>query len=164
MRPLTEREIRAAFVNCSKGEATRLSVPRDLPEQPWDDLDFLGWRDPKAPDRAYLVTESADGVVAITLRVPAPSAARTARRGMCAFCLTVHDGGVPLMVAPKAGKAGRQGDSVGTYICGDLACSLYVRGRKDAGAAGRMHESLSAEEKSARVATNVATFIARIKS
>ncbi|MEV0476177.1 FBP domain-containing protein, partial [Streptomyces prunicolor] len=52
MRPLTEREIRAAFVNCTKGEAKRLSIPRDLAERPWDDLDFLGWRDPQAPGRA----------------------------------------------------------------------------------------------------------------
>jgi hypothetical protein len=163
MRPLTEREIRAAFVNCTKGEATRLAIPRDLADRPWDDLDFLGWRDPKAPDRAYLVTESDTGVVAIALRCPAPSAARTARRGMCAFCLTVHDGGVPLMVAAKAGKAGRQGDSVGTYICSDLACSLYIRGRRDPGTAGRMHESLTADDKAARITANVTTFIAKIK-
>ncbi|TGN78537.1 FBP domain-containing protein, partial [Streptomyces griseoluteus] len=49
MRPLTEQDIRASFVNCSKGDAKRLAVPRDLAERPWDDLDFLGWRDPGAP-------------------------------------------------------------------------------------------------------------------
>lgn len=54
---LTEHEIRAAFVNCSKGEAKRLHVPR-------------------------------------------------------------------------TGKAGQQGNSVGAYICGDLACPLYTRGKK----------------------------------
>ena len=48
MKPLTEQEIRAAFVNCSKGEARRLHMPRDLDGQPRDDLDFLGWRDPQA--------------------------------------------------------------------------------------------------------------------
>jgi hypothetical protein len=30
VKPLTEPEIRAAFVNCSKGEAKRASIPRDL--------------------------------------------------------------------------------------------------------------------------------------
>ena len=30
MRPLTEHDIRASFVNCTKGEVKRLSVPRDL--------------------------------------------------------------------------------------------------------------------------------------
>ncbi|MFI5839052.1 FBP domain-containing protein [Catenuloplanes sp. NPDC051500] len=164
MRPLTEREIRAAFVNCTKGEATRLSIPRDLADRPWPDLDFLGWRDHKSPERAYLATESGIGLVAIALRVPAPSAARTARRGMCALCLTVHDTGVPLMVAAKAGKAGRQGDSVGTYICGDLACSLYVRGRRDPGTAGRMHESLTSEDKAARLVANLTAFLTKIQS
>ena len=51
------------------------------------------------------------------------------------------------MVAPKAGRAGQQGNSVGAYICSDLACSLYVRGKKDAGAGARLHETLTLEEK-----------------
>ena len=45
MRALTEQAIRDSFVNCSRGEAKRLATPRDLDERPWDDLDFLGWRD-----------------------------------------------------------------------------------------------------------------------
>jgi hypothetical protein len=44
-------------VNCSKGEANRASIPRDLSDQPWEDLDFLGWRDPQSPERAYLAAE-----------------------------------------------------------------------------------------------------------
>jgi hypothetical protein len=48
---------RAAFVNSSKGEANRASIPRNLSEQPWEDLDFLGWRDPQSPERAYLAAE-----------------------------------------------------------------------------------------------------------
>jgi hypothetical protein len=45
VKPLTEPEIRAAFVNCTKGDAKRLNVPRDLASRTWGDLDFLGWRD-----------------------------------------------------------------------------------------------------------------------
>ncbi|MDR7274007.1 FBP domain-containing protein [Catenuloplanes atrovinosus] len=161
MRPLTESEIRAAFVNCSKGEAARLSVPRDLATRPWDDLDFLGWRDPKAPERAYLVVPG-DPPIALALRYPVPSPARTARRGLCSLCLTTHDGGVPLMVAPKAGKAGRQGDSVGTYICGDLACSLYVRGRPGAGPGTPLRDSLDEEEKIARLIGHLAGFVDKV--
>lgn len=73
MKPMTEQEIRAAFVNCSKGEAKRLSVPRDLADRPWDDLDFLGWRDPQAPDRAYLVMELDGRPRALVLRSSGPS-------------------------------------------------------------------------------------------
>ncbi|MDX2596598.1 MULTISPECIES: FBP domain-containing protein [Streptomyces] len=161
MRPLTEREIRAAFVNCTKGEAKRLSVPRDLAEQPWDALDFLGWRDPQAPDRAYLATELDGRPVALTLRTSGASSWQT-RRSMCSLCLTTHTGGVTLMVAAKAGRAGQQGNSVGVYMCGDLACPLYVRGRKDAGVGARLPESLTLEEKVQRTVANLAAFIARV--
>jgi hypothetical protein len=159
MEPLTEPQIRAAFVNCSKGEAQRLPVPRDLAARPWDDLDFLGWRDPRSADRAYLVTVLGGRPQALVLRCPA---ARGLRRGMCSICLTTHTGGVSLMVAPKAGKAGRQGDTVGTYVCSDLACSLYVRGRKQLALSARLEESLTVDEKVARTTANLASFIARV--
>jgi hypothetical protein len=29
--------------------------------------------------------------------------------------------------APRAGEAGRNGNTIGTYICDDLACSLIIR-------------------------------------
>jgi hypothetical protein len=114
MRQLSEQEIRAAFVNCTKGEAKRLAIPHDLDEQPWADLDYFGWRDPQAPDRAYLVTELDGHARAVALRCPSPSSWQT-RRSMCSICLTTHTGGVSLMVAAKAGKAGQQGNSVGAY-------------------------------------------------
>lgn len=162
MEPLTEQEIRAAFVNCTKGEAKRLSVPRDLTDRPWEDLDFLGWRDPQAPDRAYLVTEWSDGGTrAVALRASGTAVGQT-RRSMCSMCLTTHSGGVSLMVAPKAGKAGQQGNSVGAYICSDLACSLYVRGKRDAGIGARLHETITLEEKIRRTVANVAAFVAKV--
>ncbi|WP_262061599.1 FBP domain-containing protein [Streptomyces sp. STR69] len=161
MKPLTEQEIRAAFVNCTKGEAKRLAVPRDLAERSWDDLDFLGWRDPQAPDRAYVVTELDGRPVGVQLRTSG-AASWQQRRSMCSVCLTTHTGGVSLMVAPRSGKAGQQGNSVGLYMCSDLACSLYVRGKKDTGIGARLHESLTLEEKIRRTVTNLATFIARV--
>ncbi|WP_460350325.1 FBP domain-containing protein [Actinoallomurus acanthiterrae] len=161
MKPLTEQEIRAAFVNCTKGEAKRLPVPRDLAERPWDDLDFLGWRDPQAPDRAYFATEVDGRLVAFALRCPSPASWRM-RRSMCSLCMTTHTGGVSLMVARKAGKAGQQGNSVGAYICSDLACPLYVRGKKDAGPGARLHESLTLEEQIERTVVNLSAFIAKV--
>ncbi|WP_053846282.1 FBP domain-containing protein [Streptomyces sp. NRRL B-24085] len=163
MEPMTEREIRAAFVNCTKGEAKRLSVPRDLAERPWEDLDYLGWRDPQAPDRAYLVTVLDGRPTALALRGSAAGSWQT-RRSMCSLCLTTHSGGVSLMVAPKAGKAGQQGNSVGAYMCDDLACSLYVRGKKDAGAGARLHETLTVDEKIRRTVANLAAFVAKVTS
>ena len=158
---LTEQEIRAAFVNCSKGEAKRLHVPRDLAGQPWDDLDFLGWRDPQAPDRAYLVADLGAGPVAITLRCPVPVPGQK-RANLCSVCLTSHVGGVTLMVAPRTGKAGQQGNSVGTYLCGDLACSLYTRGKKFTASSTRLQERLSLEEKIERNVANLTAFLAKV--
>ena len=54
MDPVTEREIRASFVNCTRGEVSRLSIP-PLDEVGWSELDFLGWVDPKAPQQAAVV-------------------------------------------------------------------------------------------------------------
>lgn len=162
MRPLTERDIRASFINCTKGEAKRLNVPRDLAQRPWDDLDFLGWQDPSAPDRVYLVTETDDRLVGVALRRATPRAGQT-RRSMCAFCLTSHRGdGVALMTARKAGPSGQHGNSVGTYICTDLACSLYLRGKKDVAPGGRIKEALTVEEKVERTTSNLAGFLEKV--
>ncbi|MET9831013.1 FBP domain-containing protein [Streptomyces sp. NPDC006385] len=159
MRPLTEQDIRNSFINCSKGEAKRLSVPRDLDERPWDDLDFLGWRDPGAPDRSYLVVEREGRPVGVTLRFPS-SQRGFLHRSMCSLCLTSHPrGGVSLMTARKAGAAGREGNSVGLYMCTDLACSLYLRGKKIPEAGPRIEESLTLEEQIARATGNLAAFL-----
>ncbi|BFP50291.1 FBP domain-containing protein [Streptomyces sp. CMC78] len=163
MEPLTEKEIRAAFVNCTKGEAKRLSVPRDLTDRPWGDLDFLGWRDPQAPARAYLVIPSDRGAVGVQLRSSDAGSWQT-RRSMCSMCVTTHTGGVSLLVAPRSGKAGQQGNSVGAYMCSDLACSLYVRGEKDAGVGARLHESLTLEQKIERTMANLDAFVAKVRA
>ncbi|GGW46349.1 hypothetical protein GCM10010503_23830 [Streptomyces lucensis JCM 4490] len=162
MRPLTEHDIRDSFVNCSKGEAKRLAVPRDLAERPWDDLDFLGWRDPGAPDRSYLVVERGDGLAGVALRFPS-SQRGFLHRSMCSVCLTTHPGGgVSLMTARKAGAAGREGNSVGVYMCTDLACSLYVRGKKLPDSGARFEESLTLEEQIARTTGNLTAFIDKL--
>jgi hypothetical protein len=164
MRPLTEDEIRASFVNCSKGEAQRAWVPHDLDERPWEDLDFFGWRDPGAPDRTYLVAERGGRLAGLSMRLT------TANRGflhrsLCSLCLTTHpSGGVSLMTARKAGPAGRDGNSVGLYICTDLACSLYVRGRKTPKATLRVQaENLTQEELIARTLENLTGFLDRLE-
>jgi hypothetical protein len=164
MRPLTERDIRSSFVNCTKGEAKRLAVPRGLADQPWDHLDFLGWRDPAAPDRAYLVAETDPELMGVALRRATPPVGQ-ARRTMCSLCLTTHTGdGVSLMTARKAGRGGQLGNSVGAYMCTDLACSLYLRGRKDAGFGSRVHESLALPDKIARTTANLAAFLGKVSA
>ncbi|RCH61729.1 FBP domain-containing protein [Streptomyces sp. SDr-06] len=163
MKAVTEREIRASFINCSKGEAARLAVPRELDSLPWDDLDFLGWREPSAPDRANLVTEHGGRLTAVALRF-ASRQRGPLQRSMCSVCLTTHAGsGVSLMTARLAGRAGREGNSVGIYLCTDLACSLYLRGKKvPEGIGGRFEESLTPAEQVERARGNLAGFLAKV--
>jgi FBP C-terminal treble-clef zinc-finger len=157
---VTQREIRGSFVNCSKGEATRMFVPHDLPDRPWADLDYLGWRDPQSPARGYLVAEVAGELRGIVLRAPR-AAVGAARKSMCSLCITTRSGGVALMVAPRAGKAGQQGNTVGTWICSDLQCSLYVRGKRHTGGPG-VAETLSVEARIGRLHQNLAGFVGRV--
>ncbi|MGQ4513978.1 FBP domain-containing protein [Streptomyces sp. DW26H14] len=163
MRPLTETEIRASFVNCSKGEVKRMHVPHDLEECPWDDLDFFGWRDPGAPDRACLVTEYDGRLLGLALRSASAAARGFTSRSLCSVCVTAHTGGgVVLMSARRTGEAGRQGNTVGKYLCGDLACSLYVRGKRQTAAGRGLDETLSLDAKISRIRTNLTAFVERV--
>ncbi|QIK66853.1 FBP domain-containing protein [Nocardioides sp. HDW12B] len=159
MTPLTAAEIRASFVNCSRGEAKRAALP-DIAAVPWTDLDFLGWVDPSGSSRAYLVVERDGAPLGIQLRQTAGVGA--ARKTMCHVCITAHSGnGVALSVAQKTGAAGRKGDSTGLYLCRDLACSLYVRGKKRTGTV-RLPETLSVEAAIERLRRNLDQFVDRV--
>ena len=165
MEPLTEQQIRGSFANCSKGEASRIKLP-ELAAAPWRDLDFLGWTDPGAPLRALLVVPGDAGPVGIVLRRPEPRRAGTMRSSMCRACLTNHTSdGVTLFVAPLAGPAGRQGNTVGEYLCSDLACSLYLRGkRRPRGRLVRHEETLTLDERIDRAMTHLNGFVKRVTS
>ncbi|MGW6710377.1 FBP domain-containing protein [Streptomyces sp. NPDC054956] len=165
MDPLTDQQIRSSFVNCTKGEAARLKLPTDFTELPWEDLDFLGWVDPAAPLRAHIVRPGADGeAVGISLRVPAANRVGGFKSSICQICLTGHSSsGVTLLVAPLAGARGREGNTVGTYICADLACSLYIRGKRQPKLKTRGYEeTLSVDEKIDRALGNLDAFTAKI--
>lgn len=127
MRPLTESEIRASFVNATQGEIARMPLP-GLHEVIWSEREYLGWRDPGAPLRGYLVHWRADDVaVGIMLRA-SEVGLRHGITAMCSLCRTPQPSDqVTLFSAPRAGQAGRDGNTVGTYVCDDLACSHIIR-------------------------------------
>jgi hypothetical protein len=104
MKPMTELQIRASMVNAVPGEAERMPLP-GLHEVVWADREYLGWRDPGSALRGYLVYWRGDEPIGISLRASE----------------------VRMFSAVRAGEAGRAGNSVGTYICADLACSLLIR-------------------------------------
>ncbi|WP_032376222.1 FBP domain-containing protein [Rhodococcoides fascians] len=160
MEPISERDIRSSFVNSSKGDAKRVTLPEAFDAVPWDDLDFFGWVDPKLAGRSYIVVPSGDTPRGIALRYK-PGGPRTAQ--MCSICLTTHaNGGVSLMAAAKAGESGRRGNTVGTYICSDLACSLYARKKKTPALGRQFKEDFDVETRTAAVEDNIGAFLARI--
>ncbi len=126
MKPLTEAAIRGSFINASKGEIERMPLP-GLHEVIWDSREYLGWRDPGAPLRGYLVHWVDDQPVGVVLRASEFSL-NPGISAMCTLCRTPQPSSqVTLFSAPRAGEAGRNGNSVGTYICDDLACSHIIR-------------------------------------
>ena len=163
MKAVSPEDIRASLVNCSKGEAKRLALPRDLADRPWDDLDFLGWRDPSGSDRGCIVAEHGGRLTGVLLRCVPPSAAGRpggARSTMCSLCLTTRPGGgVTLMTAARSKS---RDNSVGIRICADLECSLYVRGLKHPPSGSRMSETLTVEEKASRLRESLEAFLGKV--
>lgn len=125
MKPLTEADIRASLVNAAPDDAAQMPIP-GLHETVWGDREYLGWRDPGSPHRGYLVYWRDGDPVGMVLR--ASSTRLQAGSAICSLCNTSQPAGqVTMFSAARAGAAGRRGDSVGTYICADLACSLLIR-------------------------------------
>ncbi len=161
MKALTEEKVRASFVNATDAELERLDLPWWFDATLWDSLDYLGWTDPALPERGYLVAETSFGVVGAVLRLPKNRP--VGRRALCNLCVTQHKSqGALLMVAKRAGKAGRNHNTIGTYICADLSCSLYLRGLRRAFGGGFMPETLAAEARIQRLNENVEDFLGRV--
>lgn len=162
MRELAAAEIRGSIVNATDAELERLGLP-DLASIPWEALDFLGWVDPAIPSRGYLVMDYADAVVGIALRIPVGGGSQRPRRCMCNLCHTVHGrDGVKLVTAPVAGEAGRHHNMVGTYVCADLRCSLYVRGLLPTERFAQLPESVRTQQRIARLRERLNAFVARV--
>lgn len=125
MQPLTEEVIRTVIVNATADEIDQIEMPVNLFVADWPSLDFFAWRDPVFARRGYLVVERDGDAVGVMMSATDPS--RT-RAGLCNMCHTMQPGNqVSLFTARKAGDAGRNGDSIGTYMCADLSCHDTVR-------------------------------------
>jgi hypothetical protein len=166
MEPISEAEIRRSFLNCTKGDATRVKLPPDFAGTPWADLDFFGWIDPGAPLRAAIAVPGPEGLRTLMLRRADRGSASggASRSSMCQVCLTSHaSGGVSLFTAARAGASGRRGNSLGEYLCSDLACSLYLRGKRQARLRlVKYEETLSLDEKIERAMTKLDSFVQQV--
>ena len=165
MLPLTEKQLRSALVNASRREAADATVP-DLTTLDWDRLDYLGWRDRRAPLSAYVVLELDGAPTGVLLR--ASDASRARRRAVCAWCedVVVTDD-VTLYVARRGGASGRRGNTIGTLICTDFTCSRNVRRpptRTEAGSDAEAMRELIVERRVAGLRERSARFVAEIVS
>jgi hypothetical protein len=160
VEPLTVEEIRNSFVNSTKSLVKAMTLPRGLDQLPWSSLDYLGWRDPKAPARAYLVVRRDAGVTGVALNTAATGKPRRGT-GLCDLCHTAHQvTDVALFAARRAGSAGRAGNTVGTYICADLACSLYIRGLREPEVP--QGETVAPEVRADRLGERLQVFLSRV--
>lgn len=126
MKPLTEEDIRSSFVNAQPGDLERLPIP-GLHEMLWEEREFLGWRDHQAHLRGYIVHWMDGRPTGLVVRTSS-SALRPGIAAMCSLCHSPQPATqVRLFTAPRAGEAGLNGNTLGTYICEDLACSLLIR-------------------------------------
>ena len=162
MEPLSADEIRRSFVNSTKSQVKAIALPSRFTELPWESLDFLGWRDGKAPNRGYLVVRRDAGVTGIAVSTQTSGAARRFA-GLCDLCNTAHHvSDVALFAARRAGSAGREGNTVGMYMCADLACSLYIRGLRELDLP--QGETATPEVRAERLTNRLETFVRRVLS
>ncbi|XKF77525.1 FBP domain-containing protein [Glutamicibacter arilaitensis] len=128
MQPLTEKTIRSSFLNASRSETKKLTLPENFSTLDWENLEYLGWRDPKMPQRGYLIHSNSTGQIRALLLRSADGLRKRSSVAMCDICRDVN---IPCYVSMfstrRAGQAGRDGDTLGTMICANFECSTNVR-------------------------------------
>ena len=126
MRPITPDMISRSMVNMTEGDLRLMTLP-GLHETVWDEREFLGWRDVHHSTKGYLVFWAGDELLGLMVRA-AQSPMPAGQSAICALCHTQQPAPqVSLFTAPKTGDEGSRGNTVGTYLCADLACSLLIR-------------------------------------
>jgi hypothetical protein len=107
----------------------------------------------------------ADGTsLGLVMRTQAGRGRRTqVRNSMCSICLTMHSAsGVSLFAAPRPRAANRDGSTVGRYLCSDLKCSLYARGVLPTQTTILAEETLTVEERVARLRVRLDQFLTSV--
>ncbi|GAA3771448.1 FBP domain-containing protein [Microbacterium kribbense] len=125
MHAPTENDIRTSFVNASVRERSSLSLPDGFAALDWDTVDFFAWRDPKLAPQGYLVVPLDGALTGVLLR---EHDRRPTARAQCAWCEDVTlPNDVVFYSAKRAGRAGRNGNTVGTLACAGFECSRNAR-------------------------------------
>jgi len=156
VNPLQRDQLISAF---PAEDREKLSLPA-FEKVPWPNLDFLGWCD-RAGDKAFLVYQG-DGMASGLVLDRMAVRTSVARSFMCSICRTVHG---PRGIA-KFTYRSRDGAGYNTLtdtFCGNLQCSLYVRGilRPDI---MQLHETISVDRRIERLHAGIDRFLANIST
>lgn len=152
MRPLSQEEILKAFPKKLRKKIKLLN----LVSIDWKNLDYLGWIHPSG-HLGYMVYEFNNRLKGIILERPNRTLGKGIR--MCSLCYTLHPAsGVRLFTyRPPSSRI-----TIGTYICADLSCSLYVRNLKNTNIA-QLLETISVFQKVKRFQENLRKFFLQIE-
>lgn len=127
MESMPPTQIRAALRNVDDRARNAMQLPRDLPSLDWSTRDVLAWRDPRAHHRGYIVRWADNHPQGLMLHI-GPASGRADRAVMCSLCrFTARFDEVVLLSAPKPGRSGQRGDTVGLLACADLSCHERLR-------------------------------------
>ncbi|MFE2045973.1 FBP domain-containing protein [Streptomyces sp. NPDC059477] len=127
---MTRQEVRASIVNLDPTEKM-VRLPAWFDDTPWHRIDYLGWRDMRAPKRAYLVTEADDQALGVLLRQAPNDAAHASRAMMCDLCRSTrrfHEVSLFTARLPSRDKRERL-NTLGLLLCTDLDCAVKMHTR-----------------------------------
>jgi hypothetical protein len=156
VNPLQRDQVISAF---PAEDRQKLSLPAFEKVQ-WPNLDFLGWCD-RAGDKAFLVIQG-DGPASGLVLERTVVRTTAAKSYMCSICRTVHGPrGIAMFTHRSRDGAGH--NTLTDMFCGNLQCSLYVRGilRPDI---MQLHETISVDRKIERLLAGIDRFLANISS
>ena len=130
MRSMTRAEVRASIVNLDPVQK-RVHLPVGFDEVRWPRIDYLGWRDLRAPLRVYLVADVEGEALGVMLRQNPNQAAHSSRAVMCDLCrFARRSNEVSLFTAPRPSRDKRQRlSTLGLHVCTDLDCSVNVHSK-----------------------------------
>lgn len=160
MRPHALTTLRNALGNVDASTRKTARMPRDGFTPAVEDRDYLGWRDPSAPQRGYLFVEGErglQGVMVMTTRTR-----NSVRRAvMCEFCrIPRRFDQVVLFTAPTSPKQ-KDSSTFGTYLCIDLDCNARVNALKPMGPLDPPAGVMVAERR-AELSERVTAFVAEV--
>lgn len=154
MRALEPAQLFSAF---QLDEGEELPLPK-LQGIAWGNLDFLGWCN-RTGDKAYLAFDTNGAVVGLALDRMVVGASK-ARSFMCSICRTMH-GARGIANFTYRSRRDPPYRTLTDMFCGDLRCSLYVRGLLSTDVS-QFYETITVGRKVERLRSGIDRYLAMI--